>query len=163
MKCMTRCGEHVLLGDDESAHRAVLTFCETACGTGGRNCLVGDLGMTRCGNADLGAENLPAVAALAAVGQTVSGTGGGVALYGHQCVIGAELCGAAVANEVLVFVLVPRGGDGALGAADLMGQTTGAVDDGVIAAIGFAARRNLVFSNGSGGLMGELFQHTCLG
>ena len=72
--------------------------------------------------------------------------------------IGAKIGTANIAIEVLVCVLVAQSRNGALAAADFMSQTLGAVDDGVVAAVGFAAGRNFVFTDSGGGLMGELIQ-----
>jgi len=158
---MTRCGNYILLFNDESADRAVLAFGEAACGTGCRNRLVGDCRVSLCGDGGLCHDDLATVRALAAVGEPIGGAGGGVTLDRHAGMVDAELAAAKVTNEVSISVIVAQSGNGALGAADLKGAAFLAVNDLVVAAVGIAAGVSDIFADNSCAVVGVLGDSSC--
>ena len=110
--------------------------------------------MSRCGDDGLRCNDFAAVGAFLTVGQAVFGTGCGIALDGFRFVVGAQVLGAYITNEVFIRVLVTQGSCGALGAADFVGFTFLAVDNILIAARGSAGGGDLIFRNHTAACMG---------
>ena len=83
---VTHCGYSILLCDDEAANRAVFALGQTACGTGGRNCLVNDCGVTLGGDYGLLLGDSIADLAVLPFAEPRCGAGGGYGMVGDRCV-----------------------------------------------------------------------------
>ena len=131
---MTGGGDGGLCGKNCVTDRAMFTFCEAACGTGGSDCGIYNLGMTGCLGGDIEVEatvsrGLPSVLVCTGSGtgrclgsglgvirgiELRQGHGGGSATYRASAGKGAR-CGCGGFLSRFVGVAVTGSGDGGLG------------------------------------------------